>query len=59
MEAVGGVADMKVYVTFFIDAWETIMDKAFVDENKAREYVALKNKTTSYGWIHQELEVEE
>jgi hypothetical protein len=51
---------MKIYVTFYEDeTGQPIMDKAFVDKNKAKAFTADNNRLTEYGWFCEELEVEE
>jgi hypothetical protein len=51
---------MKAYVVYWtVGDGEYIVDKAFLDRDKARAYIEDKNATTEYGWIHDELEVEE
>jgi hypothetical protein len=50
---------MKVYVVFWSDGTIDVMDKVFSGEEKARRYIAEKNKTTDLGWAFEEAEVEE
>lgn len=50
---------MKIYVVFWSNGEETVTDKAFLSERKARAYVDYQNATDELGWHHEELEVEE
>lgn len=48
---------MKIYVTFYTEMDEPIMDKAFVSQEKAKTYVQENNRLSEYGWFCEELEV--
>lgn len=50
---------MKIYVTFYSEMGEAIMDKAFASETKARAYVQDMNRQSSNEYFHEVLEVEE
>lgn len=50
---------MKIYITFYSELGDSIMDKAFTSETKARAYVNEMNRLSTYEWFHEELEVEE
>jgi hypothetical protein len=51
---------MKVYIVHWTDYdGEEIIEKGFFNQDDARAFVEHKNKTTDFGWFHQEVEVEE
>jgi hypothetical protein len=51
---------MKIYIVYYNDGMESVLDKVFKNEKSAREYVDHKNKTSDYleHW-KEEWEVEE
>jgi hypothetical protein len=50
---------MKVYIVHYVDEMDnSVIDKAFKEEKKARDYIHSKYETTDFGWFFEELEVE-
>ncbi|MEH7251909.1 hypothetical protein V7111_07265 [Neobacillus niacini] len=50
---------MKAYLVSWIVGEDIFTHKIFLSEEKAKKYVEHMDETTEFGWITEELEVEE